>query len=356
LPNLQEFQTLYEHRNCSDFILDLLTFIKDKLLRIAPNNRAKCCEIVEKFEELNNNCVTDQGYCMKRLKKTPERTGTALSELTAAALCLSAQQTNRIQRNHLPEHLGPVEDDYSLNNSPDYQSFASGLDDEPPTKFSPAEGVQVDRKGKTVERIDKLPPVEFSSLLHKNDAQTTPSDHGSIETQKASPQSPKRVHFGNGEQQPSEPEAYEQGKDFPRMQDQPLDKAGQNEKQGKVTMGYAVPPSNSSTDDGPKATTSVDNDGIQNSSLHNPRPEDLGVDSPDESTRIEHNNGASGGEGSLEGANPEPQEQNIPTVEQPNAPETQPQNKILRAAAAPETRPRGVKRFLWSLCCRGSGD
>ena len=391
--------------------MDLLTFIKDKLLRITPKKRAECKEIVEKFEELNNECVKDQDYCMKRVKKTPDRTGTALSELTAAALYLSDKQNNRIHRNSLPEHLGPVEVDSPLNESPDRQSLGSDPDDKPPTNFSTPERAQADRKGKMLEKMDKpkLPPVEISSLPHKNDTQTTLSDRGSNETQKASPQSPKKVHFDNGEQQPPESGAFEQEKDVSTTQDQPLDKSDQNKEQGKVIKGHAVrlqpdssshlighalhnfvvlpstfavpapqeqteasvnsaeppesthvpeqldstaPPINSPTDDAPKGNTSVDNDGIQNPSLSNPRPAGLlGSGSTDENTRIEHNNGAGGGEGSLEGVNPEPQGQNIPMTEQPNAPETQSQNEILRAAATSETHPRGVKRFLRCLCC-----
>jgi hypothetical protein len=416
LPNFQEFQALYEHEKCSDFILDLLTFIKDKLLRITPKKRAECKEVVEKFEGLNNECVKDRDYCMKRVKKTPDRTGTALSELTATALYLSDKQNNRIHRNNLLEHSGPVEVDSPLNESPDCQSLSSDLDDKSPTDFSTPKRVPAYWKGKMLERMykPKLPLAELSSLPHKNDTQTTLSDRGSNETQKASPQSPKKVHFDNGEQQPPEPGASEQEKDVSTTQDQPLDKSDQNEEQDKVTKGHAVRPQrdssshlmghtlhnfamlpltfavpapqehteasvnsaeppgsthvpeqpdstvpliNSPTDDAPRGNTPVDNDGVQNPPLHNPRPAGLlGTDSTDENTRIEHNNGASGGEGSLEGVNLEPQEQNIPMTQQPNAPETQPQNKILRAAAASETRPRGVKRFLRSLCCLANDD
>jgi hypothetical protein len=384
LPNLQEFQTLYEHKDCSDFILDLLTFIKDKLLRITPKKRAKCKEIVEKFEELNRKCLKDRDYCMKLMKKTPTRTGTALSELTAAALHLSDKQNNRIHRNNLVEHSGPVEDDSPLNESPD------ASDDEPPTNFSTHERVQAYWKGKMPERMKKpkLPPVKLSSLPYKNDTQTTLSNRGSNETQKASP---KKVHFDNEEQQPPESRASKQEKYVSATEDQPLDKSDQNEKQRKVTNGHAVrlqsdssshsiwhgphnlavlhpisaapsalehteasghsaespestrdneqpdstvPQINSPTDDAPKGNTSVDN--------------------ADENTRIEHNNGAYGGEGSLEAVIPEPQKLNIPMTERPDRPEIQSKNKNLRAAS--ETRPRSVKRFLRSLCCPASGD
>jgi hypothetical protein len=409
LPNLQEFQTLYEHKDCSDFILDLLTFIKDKLLRITPNKRAKCKEIVEKFEELHKECVKDRDYCMKLMKMTPNRTGTALSELTAGALHLSDKQNNRIHRHSLVEHSGPVEDDSPLNESLD----ASDLDDEPPNDFSTPERVQADWKGKMPERMKeiKLSLVELSSLSHKNDTQTTISNRGSNETQKASP---KKVHFDNGEQRPPESRAPEQEQYVSATEDQPLDKSDQNENRGKVTKGHAVrlqpdssshsmwhglhnfavlqttsavlaalehtqasvhsielpdsthvpeqpdstvPPINSPTDDARKGNTSVDNDGIQHPLLQNPKPADLlGVDSTDKSTRIEHNNGASGGEGSLEGGIPEPQEQNNPMTEQPDGPKAQSKTKILRAAPASETGPTGVNRFLRSLCCLASGD
>jgi serine/threonine protein kinase len=370
LPNLQEIQILYEHKNCSDFLLDLLAFIKEQLLRINPRKRAKCQEIVEKFEELNSYCLNDPDYCMKRVKKTPVRTGTTLSELVAAPLPFSDKQSTRIQRGRILEHDGPVDNDSPLNESLNSQSLASDQEGEPQADFPTPLRERSYSKGEMMERMDKPRFRPEQLISYKNDAQTALPDHGSTEPQQPSP---KKVHFDSGKQQPSWPGAS-----------QPLGQSDQNEMQGNITKGNAdLLQSDSSSDlmvhpplldalpkehiqsslilmkpldltPDPKDNSSVIND----PPLGNSRPAGPpGVDGTDKIIQSEHNNGASGGEGSREAVNTEPQKQkNTLTIEAPNVPETQPQGKILIALPASETCPRGVKRFLRSLCCFASGD
>lgn len=411
--NHQEFHNLYKHQNCSDYLFDLLTFIEDKLLRITPKKRAKCKEIVEKFEELNNECVKDRDYCMKRDKKTPERTETALSELVAAALPYSDKQNNQIHRNRILEHLGPVEDYSPLNESPDNQSPTSDPDNEPEIKPSMLGRPRPDRKGKMMETKDNPEPssAELSSMPQKNDAQTTFSDRESNEKQQMSLQSSEIAPLNKGNQQPPGA-ATERENDAPR--DQPLEGSDGNEKQDEVikehatrlqpnpesrvilhnphnpvmlssTLTVSIPqehikvlpnptqpvestlvpkqldftakPINSLTEDATKGNTSLKNEDIQNPPLRNPTPTDLlGVDSTDKSTQIQHSNRAGRGEGSHEAVDVEHQKQNIPMTEKLKPLEAHPQPQVLKLAAASETRPRSVKRFLRSLCCPASID
>ena len=411
LLNHQEFHNLYKHQNCSDFLFDLLTFIEDKLLRITPGKRAKCKEIVEKFEELNKECVRDRDYCMKRVKKTPERTETALSELVAAALPFSDKQNNRIHRNRILEHLGPVEDYSPLNESPENQSPTSDPGDEPEIKPSMLSRPRPDMKGKMMETKDypESSPAKLSSMTQKNDAQTTFSDRESSEKQQMSLQSSEIAPLNKENQQP-QGVATERENDAPRNQS--LDRSDGNEEQDKVTKEHATrlqpnpephiifhnhspvtlsstltvsvpqehikvlpnPPRSvestlvpkqleftatpiySLTEDAMKGNTSLDNDDIQNSPLRNPRPAGLlGVDSTDQSTQIQHSNRAGPGEGSHD-VDVEHQKQNIPMTEQLESSEAHSKNQILKLAAASETCPRSVKRFLRSFCCHASID
>lgn len=77
---------LLNHAHCSAFIHDLLRFIQRRLLRMNPQNRAGCDEIVAKFEELHNLCREDPDYCVGRVKGPPERSRTDSSLLVDAEL------------------------------------------------------------------------------------------------------------------------------------------------------------------------------------------------------------------------------------------------------------------------------
>jgi hypothetical protein len=143
---------LYEHRNCSEFISDLLTFIKDRLLRVGPGNRADSKEIVEKFAELHRECLNDQDYCTKRFKKIPQRTGSGLSELAASSIHLSKATTDRIDRKGLPEHTGPLEDDLQLSSPSDTQLPITNLYTIDRGNYVVPGGVQLKSKGKSPGR------------------------------------------------------------------------------------------------------------------------------------------------------------------------------------------------------------
>ncbi|KAK7420956.1 hypothetical protein QQX98_002521 [Neonectria punicea] len=77
----KHFAHLHGHPSCPDFIHELLWFIEDKLLRMAPEKRAKCPEIYKKFNELREKCEKDLDYCLEPTKRQPLRTGTNDSQL-----------------------------------------------------------------------------------------------------------------------------------------------------------------------------------------------------------------------------------------------------------------------------------
>jgi hypothetical protein len=69
-------------QDCSDYILDLLEYIKNDLLRVDKANRAMIEDIVAKFEKLNDECQRDASYCILRTSNRPaRRTNSELSEI-----------------------------------------------------------------------------------------------------------------------------------------------------------------------------------------------------------------------------------------------------------------------------------
>lgn len=76
---IQHIEKLLEHKFCSDYILDLLVFIKDHLLRIDPKKRATCDTIYKRFQELDKQCREDEMYCVEKLKQAPARSRTDTS-------------------------------------------------------------------------------------------------------------------------------------------------------------------------------------------------------------------------------------------------------------------------------------
>ncbi len=76
----------------TEFFHDMLDFIEKKLLRMNPNARAKCSDIVKEFAAMRQRCQENEGYCT-----TPNptqftgdvRTPTDLSELSANRQILS---------------------------------------------------------------------------------------------------------------------------------------------------------------------------------------------------------------------------------------------------------------------------
>ncbi|KAK4445804.1 kinase-like domain-containing protein, partial [Podospora aff. communis PSN243] len=52
----EEFKSLYAHSNTTDLLYDLLELIRHHLLRVRPENRASCDDVVDRLQEINKNC------------------------------------------------------------------------------------------------------------------------------------------------------------------------------------------------------------------------------------------------------------------------------------------------------------
>ncbi|KAH6663157.1 kinase-like domain-containing protein [Halenospora varia] len=211
-----EFQTLYKQKHCSDFFLDLLTFIKERLLRVSPDNRAKCEEIVKRFEELHNACKNDQDYCTTLTKKIPERSGTGLSEISASTVRLSKKKVDQINRHNLPEHTGPLEEENSPPKSPSFSTNSDTMNGYAPTRSVSPEAVQPELKRRTPEGMYAVPegrtslPINPSGLPSNDETRNASLDLNNTEKPNSRPQSPnKKVHFEMQQQKgwvrPSEP-------------------------------------------------------------------------------------------------------------------------------------------------------
>lgn len=88
--------SLLEDPYCSDYILDLLVFIKDDLLRMNPEDRANCDMIFRRFEYLDKMCKENEMYCIKKLKQAPARSRTDTSLIVGVELELSREEKKEI--------------------------------------------------------------------------------------------------------------------------------------------------------------------------------------------------------------------------------------------------------------------
>lgn len=269
-----KFQELYSQNNCSDFMVDLLTFIKDRLLRVSPENRTKCEEIVGKFEQFYKDCTSDPDYYTKRKKKIPERTGTALSELTESALHISQEREDKIQRHILPGHTGLLESDLSSSQPPESPSLSGDYSDvlnghDPIMRSISPEGLQSSFKGSPIMRsvsperrqssLKGKSPERMDTVLEERTALTsafrgprpnyetdsTPSRPSSlVYAGKPSSQSPnKRVQFEQNQQRISGTGVSKPGHEFGASYDHFSDQQDQNEKrihmmQDPVTLSH----------------------------------------------------------------------------------------------------------------------
>jgi hypothetical protein len=197
---LQEFQKLYRHDACSDFMLDLLDFIETRLLRMGPTNRAECEEIVKKFAELYHRCSVDRQYCTTKLKRAPTRSRTDLSLLSPAPLDLTPKMENRI-KSSLPIYTGPNE---ANSGQPDPQPYDTNLATTSTQDFVFPERMQQEPDGicAATESQRTTPATSTIDLSHLPGNSLTPSASNEVEPRIPRPQSPlRRVHFQHGRAQ-----------------------------------------------------------------------------------------------------------------------------------------------------------
>ncbi|KAK3313292.1 kinase-like domain-containing protein, partial [Apodospora peruviana] len=74
-----EFKSLRQ-RGTTRFFHEMLDYVEDHLLRMRPDMRAKCDDIVHKFTQMHDRCLIDESYCTAEIPR-PDRADTKLSEL-----------------------------------------------------------------------------------------------------------------------------------------------------------------------------------------------------------------------------------------------------------------------------------
>lgn len=79
---IQQFQSLHQHPEISELLIDVLDFIEQKMLRMSPEKRATCKEVVDKFRVINERASVDESYCLQAVLCHPKRINTDLSTLS----------------------------------------------------------------------------------------------------------------------------------------------------------------------------------------------------------------------------------------------------------------------------------
>lgn len=100
------------------FFHDLLEFVHEKLLRMRPDMRATCDEIVAKFTEMRKRCEHDREYCTKIVPRS-DRTATNNSELLSSYAGMAT----------IPEAGPPDEDVESQADIPESSRTSSEIKD-----------------------------------------------------------------------------------------------------------------------------------------------------------------------------------------------------------------------------------
>ncbi|KAH8725467.1 kinase-like domain-containing protein [Phaeosphaeriaceae sp. PMI808] len=96
----QQVAMLMEAPGTSDFLVDLLDFVGNELLKTQPAKRATCSQIVSKFRAIKGRCDQDILYCTQRKLKKIARASTDLSE--KALVSLSAEMHEEYVRVLVP--------------------------------------------------------------------------------------------------------------------------------------------------------------------------------------------------------------------------------------------------------------
>ncbi|KAJ4005574.1 hypothetical protein NW752_002407 [Fusarium irregulare] len=81
-----EFQNLYKHKDTSDLIIDFAEFIETDLLRLDPDHRKKCPEVVAQLQRLFDASLRNPDYCSGLSKNPPNRRNTDVSHLNPEVL------------------------------------------------------------------------------------------------------------------------------------------------------------------------------------------------------------------------------------------------------------------------------
>ncbi|KAG6365568.1 hypothetical protein INS49_007179 [Diaporthe citri] len=94
---VQEFERLYDDPHCSDYLLDFLKLIQKNLLRLGPEKRSDCTEILESLQKFDDTLQKDPSYGINRVQNPPSRSPTLDSVLMEGDI--SAEFKKQIRKN-----------------------------------------------------------------------------------------------------------------------------------------------------------------------------------------------------------------------------------------------------------------
>lgn len=79
---MQQFASLREQPEVTELLMDALGFIEEKMLRMDPDKRATCKELVDEFRTIHEKALVDEKYCLQPVPGKPKRVNTDLSTLS----------------------------------------------------------------------------------------------------------------------------------------------------------------------------------------------------------------------------------------------------------------------------------
>lgn len=175
---IQQFQSLHLHPEISELLIDVLDFIEQKMLRMSPEKRATCKEVVDKFRGIYERALLDENYCLQAVACHPKRINTDLSTLSphvfeTAEFGASNSRHRGVQGDQsgsrpvsrVAEDCIPMEAHANLPNSREEESQSRQRPLEVPGPR--------DSRGKT--RLDQSPSTNRSSSRGTNIADSKPS-------------------------------------------------------------------------------------------------------------------------------------------------------------------------------------
>ncbi|KAK2052685.1 kinase domain-containing protein [Colletotrichum caudatum] len=117
---------LHNHKNCSLYFHNLLTYILHHLLRINPKKREKCADVVKKLEHMAEICTGKPEYAVLGCAKPPNKsdtTETTRTDITVSDYgCFEAEYNTPTtlvgSRNSSPERSGAPHDFVALSELP----------------------------------------------------------------------------------------------------------------------------------------------------------------------------------------------------------------------------------------------
>lgn len=106
----QAFGDLRDVPNTTQFFLDVLDLVQNRLLRMDPAKRANCRDIVETFRKFDERCTQNATYCTQSVYSKPRRASTGLSQLTAPTSTSPREMKGQRDMTSSSEHDSTVQE------------------------------------------------------------------------------------------------------------------------------------------------------------------------------------------------------------------------------------------------------